>query len=1343
MKKNRRKNRTILSLLLAAMLAVEPAGAAMTVRAEENTEIAVSSEAESGEEQDNGIGDVPATGDGQESQNTGNASETEEGQEGQTGNAENTDRTENEGSDSSNAGAGTGTDSENAGDDGGETDTDNTGGNEGVGSEEGEDSEGTGSDDDGETDGEEDAEDLDETAEEENVEDVETVDGEEDTEDPEKETDKLTDGFTPMSSDYRLTTEQMENKRDLAAHLDEIGGYEEGVDYVKGQVITFADTWEEAERIAEAYHAQIVKYGYGVLTLELSGEGNNVTKAMRAAANAEINLPAVWPNYYRYAYGEIVEDETARLDDNSKKMPEPDDSIEIEIEEYEAEGYGEAYGTGDIEQENSYLDALAYSDPYLKPDSDYYQYHHAIIGSPYAWAVGYTGQGIKVAVLDTGVADHTDVSATSIFGPGTSDSYGHGTHVAGIIGAKANGRLGAGVAPDVMIYSGNVLPNGTGTDDDIIQAIKAAQVENVDIINMSLGGLGYNGAFQQTVDEACEQGIAMFAASGNDGGQNYTYPSCYDHVISVAATDTGNGRAYFSNYGDKIDLSAPGVSISSASTEVDADDGSRNSYRYDSGTSMACPVAAGEAAVILSGNDDLRSMTGKERVDALETLMKANALNVGSGMGAGIPSLPKALNLNTAAAKPTTPTIQFAPDNTKVAQTVKASIRAQGGVTIYYTTDGKTPTYKNGLVGNGAVQYTAPFDINNRAKATVKAIAVNDNGVTSSVRSASYTLKPYVNSIAISGIQQIAKGKSAQMQVTVLPAYATNKKVTWEIYTSEGKKIDAKLAKETGVSISTGGKVTVSKKAVIGGYIVKAIAKDSSGTESEPHSIQVTDTVKIDSVKFTTKSVTLVLPTDSSYDLGQKLDGKCKDGNAAVISDFRWSSSNTAVAVVDASGIVTPLKAGKVTITALANDSSGKKATCTITIKQLADEITISGNDKVAAGKSQTYKATVMPSYTTNKKVTWELYELSDDDSKQEVKVTAQRGKEIGVSINSSTGKLTTNSKAVAGTYTIKVIAADGSGKSASKSIEVKKGIITGITFENNAYKKVSIFRKQQVAGTKTTATVYALIKGTDGADLTAYEVVSSNPGIASVTREQSEEEGKITLAIRATGKAAGKTNITIAATDGSNKKLTCAVTVNNPVSGITVAPTGGNSQYVAKGKSLQLKAVVETDSGKVSNKGVTWELRDTKGVLVDEKKTGMKISSTGKVTAAENAPSGTYNVWAIAKDGSGVARTYAVSVAAPATYISLRGVDGNTMYSSGIYPLTKEKFVSPKKLATVYSDKKQGSITVTSSNPKVMSASIENGSLLIVTEESGSATLTLKATDGSGKQVKYNFKVR
>lgn len=90
--------------------------------------------------------------------------------------------------------------------------------------------------------------------------------------------------------------------------------------------------------------------------------------------------------------------------------------------------------------------------------------------------------------------------------------------MAGIIGAKANGSMGVGVAPDVTLYSGNVLPNGSGTDADIMSAIRAAQSRQVDIINMSLGGIGYNGSFQTVVNGAYKQGIAIFAAAGNDGG---------------------------------------------------------------------------------------------------------------------------------------------------------------------------------------------------------------------------------------------------------------------------------------------------------------------------------------------------------------------------------------------------------------------------------------------------------------------------------------------------------------------------------------------------------------------------------------------------------------------------------------------------------------------------------------------------------------------------------------------------------------------------------------------------------------------------------------------------------
>lgn len=1243
--------------------------------------------------------------------------------------------------------------------DSGNTDDDGTGANsdytdgDGTGADSDHSDESDGSEDSANSDGiENDAEDTENPEEDsEEADDEEDVENAEETEDEEADTDEdeQLEGFEQLPSNYRLTSEQMESKRDLASRLDEISAFEEGVDYVDGQVITFAETQEEAEQIADAYHARIVEFEYGVLTLELDRQ-DTVSKAMRVAANEEINLPAVWPNYYRYAYGEITTDETDLSDEipedvsaDSEQDPlseqdsarenaaEQDDYIEIDTEEYEMEGAAD--GIDGVEQsEASYMEALAYSDPYLKSTNSYYQYHHTIIGSSYAWAAGYTGQGIKVAVLDTGVANHTDVSAASIYGSGTSDSNGHGTHVAGIIGAKANGKLGVGVAPSVTLYSGNVLPNGSGTDDDIIKAIKAAQAKNVDIINMSLGGLGYNGAFQQAVNDAYKQGIAIFAASGNDGGANYTYPSCYDHVISVAATDAGNARAYFSNYGNKVDLSAPGVAIWSTSK-----DGSN--YTRMSGTSMACPVAAGEAAVILSGNASVRSKTGKARVDALESMMKANAIKAGSGMGAGITSLPKALKLSTAVTKPVTPTISFAPDNKAAAQTVKVTIKAQGEVTVYYTTNGKTPTYKNGLVGNGAVQYTQPFDIKNQAKATVKAIAVNENGVASAVRSSSYTLKPYVSSITISGVQQIAKGKSVQMKAEVLPAYAANKKVTWELYTADNTKIDAKLAKEVGVSITSSGKVAATKNAKPGSYTIKVTAKDN-GAKSVTYKITVIDTVKIDTVKFIDKSKNkvlknevLTLPTDRSYDLGKSLEWKCKEGATAALTDFKWSSSNAVVARVSTTGVVTPLKAGKVTITALANDSSGKKATCTITIKQLADKITISGSAKVAAGTSQTYKATVTPDYTSNKKVTWKLSDAAGE-------VTAKRGKEIGVSINSSNGRLTTTAKAAAGTYTVSAVAADGSGKSASKSVVVTKGKITGITWDNKVYKSVSIFRKQQVSGTKTSTTVSATIKGTDGADLTAYTVTNSNPGIASVSAKQSGAQ--ITLTIKATGKAAGKTNITIAAADGSGKKLTCTATVNNPASGIVIAPPAGRSQYVARGKNLQLKAVVETENGKVSNKGVTWELYDSKKIKIDEnlsKTTGMKITAAGKVTATSKATTGTYTVRATAKDGSGVYKEYAISVADPATYIWLSDNSGymSTMYQ---YILKQGRLYQ----VGMTSNAKQGSIAVSSSNPAVVSVSVPAGGVLqIAAYKKGTAVVTLTAMDGSGKQVKYHFMVK
>lgn len=1342
MKKYRRGSRRWAALLLAAMLAAEPVGVQSTVYAvESGTENMIIPEA-----------DADSAGQAEESE-TADAENAEE-KAGEETNSEipDADNIEEDGDGNTETDDSGNQESEeteeNPGTESGETE----GGEEGPDTEEGSGSENTdgeeknesGSEepdtdekepegeDPADTEGSEEPEDSEETEDTENAEDEEAEGDEKSLAETEESKEKILDSFTEMSSDYRLTSEQIEGKRDLAVHLDEISEYQEGIDYVKGQVITFAQTQEEAELIAEAYNARIAQFEYGILTLQLQEE-DTVNKAMRAAAAEEINLPAVWPNYYRYAFGEITEEQGVASGDSSEDMQDhseegisgtdedAEDYIEIETWEYETEEDGEA-GRIDNSEELSgpgddYLEAMGYNDPYLQSTSYSYQYHHTVIGSAYAWAAGSTGKGIKVAVLDTGVKNQTEVSVTDIYKKGNNDSHGHGTHVAGIIGARANGLMGVGVAPDVTLYSGCVLPNGYGTDADIMGGFRAAKNRNVDIINMSLGGIGYNGSFQTVINEAYKQGIAVFVAAGNDGGTNYQYPACYDNVISVAATNESNGRAYFSNYGNKVDLSAPGVDIWSTGRN---DSG----YVRKSGTSMACPVAAGEAAVILSGNAEIRNKKGKARVDALESLMKSSAVKAGSGMGAGITMLPKALQLNTAAAKPAAPDIRLIPDSASAAQRVRVVIDAPGNVKVYYTTDGQNPAFRNGLPGDGSIQYSQQFTVSDQAKATIKAIAVNESGVSSAVRSVTYTLKPYVSSINISGVQQIAQGKSVQLKAEVLPAYAANKKVIWELYTADGRKIDSKtdaeLAREVGVSISSGGKVTASGKAKTGSYDVTATSRDDRG-RSSTYRITVIDTVNIESVKLTTSKLSLTLPDDAAYNLGACLEGKCKDGTTPSVSDFKWNSSNETVAKVSESGIVTALRPGKATITALANDSSGRKAACTVTVLQQVTEITISDYNKIAVGKSQTYKATALPAAASNRKVTWSLLRGSEE-------VTAQRARELGVSINASSGKVTATSKAAPGSYTVRAVARDGSGISADRQIKIVTGSITGIAFTKKEYNKVTLFRKKQTYSTPVSTEIYAEIKGTDDADLDAYEVTNSNPGIAEVTSTQ--KDGNLALTIRATGTAAGKSVITIKATDGSNKKQSCTVTVKNPVSGIRIAPSGGSTQYLAKGKKLQMKAVVETENGAVSSKGVKWEIYGVKGV---------SISSSGRIKAGRNATTGYCSVYATAKDGSGVMASYSIYVVTPTTWIKL--------YNNGYLSTKKKIRINRGRVYSmnVDSDSMLNSYSVSSSNPAVVSGSFNNPDrvLKIMGNKKGSATITVKALDGSGKKVKYRFTVR
>ncbi|GAB1354351.1 hypothetical protein MASR1M12_30890 [Erysipelotrichia bacterium] len=221
-----------------------------------------------------------------------------------------------------------------------------------------------------------------------------------------------------------------------------------------------------------------------------------------------------------------------------------------------------------------------------------------------AWKYS-TGENVVVAVLDSGVdSSHLELvgqlapQGADFVNDGTfcQDGPGHGTHVAGIIAAKANGMGPIGVAPKAKLYISKVLNlDGEGTTFDIISGIQDAIDYGAKIINMSLGGYYYNAAYEEAVATAWNSGVIIFAAAGNEGWTPLNYPAKYSCAIAVGATDRYDAHCLFSNHGSELDFSAPGESIVNIAPSPEY-------FAAKSGTSMATPHVSGVAALILGKN---------------------------------------------------------------------------------------------------------------------------------------------------------------------------------------------------------------------------------------------------------------------------------------------------------------------------------------------------------------------------------------------------------------------------------------------------------------------------------------------------------------------------------------------------------------------------------------------------------------------------------------------------------------------------------------------------------------------------------------------------------------------
>lgn len=285
----------------------------------------------------------------------------------------------------------------------------------------------------------------------------------------------------------------------------------------------------------------------------------------------------------------------------------------------------------------------------------------------------YRGQGVKVAVVDSGaVTTHDDLN-TIHFGfdiinkktnPDTwnEDTVAHGSHCAGIIAGADNAKGIRGFAPDAEVHVCKLFPGGQISQ--LIDALEYCIEKQIDVVNLSLGGANPSEALEQQLVRAKRAGVACIIAAGNSGGP-VQYPASSPNVLAVAAigklnefpidsyhTQTitqfidGNGfySARFSCFGPEIAVCAPGVAITSSVPP--------NNYAVWDGTSVAAPHITGLAALILAHHPDFRTVFRERSAERVERLfqiigMSARRINFGdpSRTGFGLPDVLAAVGL--------------------------------------------------------------------------------------------------------------------------------------------------------------------------------------------------------------------------------------------------------------------------------------------------------------------------------------------------------------------------------------------------------------------------------------------------------------------------------------------------------------------------------------------------------------------------------------------------------------------------------------------------------------------------------------------------------------------------
>lgn len=1155
-----------------------------------------------------------------------------------------------------------------------------------------------------------------------------------DNEDDKDKDDEKREGFPGLPEDYVLTEDMIAARGEMAAHgvADTLAGLTPGIDYVDGELWFLCEDEEYARLVAEAYGATLSSFEYGVATLEL--DGATVLDAVRAAEDPEQKLPAVSPNY-------IVNLE-----------PEAELSIQ-DAATYSAESYT-PYSRRSWEYWRDYYGSKF--DPYLRdPGSSaepgstsamHYQYMHEMINSYDAWGVT-KGSGVWVAVIDSGVAKHSDLPSItrrvvdSGIDKGENPVEAHGTHVAGIIGARlGNGLGGAGIAPEVKLLSIQVLDDrGSGSNATIARGINSARSFGVDIINMSLGGHFWDASLEQAVRNAVNAGITVVCSSGNDNTNIMNYPGTLNipGLICVGAVTQGRSHGGYSNYGSWVDIWAPGSDIWSTVTG--------NTYESLNGTSMATPVVAGACALYMGRYGHTDPVT-------MEKVIKSSVTN-------GVLDVSKFFDKDTSAPVITVGNLDkkgVAPYNTWM------SFEMNPGDTILFTLNGKNPGLdKNGYPNADSYEYTGgSVNLNSKLgitpgkKTTIKAVRVTGMGNVS--RAASLTLTiDYAAPTSVSYTDApgtVGAGKIVTPKAAVLPAEA-NQTVTWSIYskssTAPGVTIDAKTGKLTSKATDSG---TVTIRATAAGY--PKIYKDLKITIK---SVELTKKITLKSGSETVTKLTL----HAGGETGTLKATATDRFNNTVSTKFGWSSNNTKVATVSSSGVITPLMKGSTTITCTALDGSNISTRCSVTVVQDVTDIMIIGPaSSVEPGRNLMLRTEIYPTTANNKTLSWSV-----DSSSASAGAVIKNG-------NLSIPKSYSGNNLI----TVTATSTDGSNVKASHTVwvspQAKKVTLSlmsspkfvggGITKNNDGtLKSITMYSVEQDywnGKAKSWKDSEALISASNGDSWADIIWTSSNEDVVRV-----EPEGTSNGHLYAVG--AGNATVTAKSNDAGGRTATLTVKVINPVSSVTVvssAPAFNSDsssfnghdydRFLGVGKTATNKAILGDAFGNPTNGKVTWtysvEAYNSSGSSVSSTMLNyigncIKLSNSGAIstTSAISSYVNNYDIFVTVKatateDNSMVSGTCVYYITPLISKLYVQGAYG---YDGDRYGLV---------IGAVANGWYFNDFTVTSSNPKAGTALMEgnilwlypNNEQLPVDGKTMYSTIKISTCDGSGRTLSLNI---